>query len=67
MRLVPWTIGAATAAAAVLPLISKGRTAYKAYKTLRAIDIRTVNTVAADTRRTGGLDAPVAPPDPAGP
>lgn len=56
MRLVAWTIGA-TAAAAAVPLIGKSRKTWKAYRTLRAIDIRTVNTVLADAKRTADVPA----------
>jgi hypothetical protein len=59
VRLVAWAATAATAVAAV-PLIIKGRKTWQAYQTLRAIDIRTVNTVAADAERTAGVTAPAA-------
>lgn len=58
MKLVAWTAGAAVVAA--VPLISKGRRHWEAYKILRAIDIRTVNTVSADEERTAGTPAPAA-------
>lgn len=60
MKLAVRMAAAVVVGASALPLIGKGRSAYKAYKTLRAIDIRTVNTVAADARRTEGVDAPAA-------
>ncbi|MEU7811699.1 hypothetical protein [Pseudonocardia sp. NPDC049154] len=59
MKLVAWTAGAAAVAAAV-PLVGKGRRTWQAFQVLRAIDIRTVNTVSADAQRTAGVPAPAA-------
>jgi hypothetical protein len=60
VKLVAWTAGTAVAAAAAVPLVGKGRRHWQAYKVLRAIDIRTVNTVSADAKRTSGVEAPAA-------
>jgi hypothetical protein len=54
MKTFVLTVGAAGAAVAAVPLVARLRKDWQAFQVLRAIDIRTVNTVAADTERTRG-------------